>query len=103
MQSTMAYAAPMNGYANVLNGNGEPPLKRARSSSNDGPNGAMDKTNTGASPQTPQPSNPRLYSCGKCAKSYARLDHLSRHVRMHTQGNAQEGLRSRLIDCLTPR
>lgn len=24
----------------------------------------------------------RLYSCGKCAKSYARLDHLSRHVRM---------------------
>ncbi|KXL48662.1 hypothetical protein M433DRAFT_38179, partial [Acidomyces richmondensis BFW] len=27
----------------------------------------------------------RLYSCGKCSKSYARLDHLSRHVRMHTQ------------------
>ncbi|EGP85328.1 uncharacterized protein MYCGRDRAFT_29522, partial [Zymoseptoria tritici IPO323] len=30
-------------------------------------------------------NNARLYSCGKCSKSYARLDHLSRHVRMHTQ------------------
>lgn len=31
------------------------------------------------------PANTRLYTCGKCSKSYARLDHLSRHVRMHTQ------------------
>lgn len=31
------------------------------------------------------PASQRLYSCGRCSKSYARLDHLSRHVRMHTQ------------------
>lgn len=31
------------------------------------------------------PASQRLYSCGKCSKSYTRLDHLSRHVRMHTQ------------------
>lgn len=38
-------------------------------------------TGTGGATTT---TAPRLYSCGKCSKSYVRLDHLSRHVRMHT-------------------
>lgn len=68
---------------------GEPAQKRARS--NEGgssagatatataSNGTSNGTSGGISPSQ------RLYSCGKCSKSYARLDHLSRHVRMHTQ------------------
>lgn len=31
------------------------------------------------------PDSQRLYQCRMCQKSYARLDHLSRHVRQHTQ------------------
>ncbi|KXS94312.1 hypothetical protein AC578_10819 [Pseudocercospora eumusae] len=44
-----------------------------------GANGGNGTTIAGVQPAQ------RLYSCGKCSKSYARLDHLSRHVRMHTQ------------------
>lgn len=87
------------------NGDGEPAPKRQRSSAEgsnvDGGSGPSPSeeaatngnssrpydngTGTGQNGQTGQPPNPRLYSCGKCSKSYARLDHLSRHVRMHTQ------------------
>ncbi|EED24420.1 C6 transcription factor RegA [Talaromyces stipitatus ATCC 10500] len=28
---------------------------------------------------------PNLYQCGKCSQTYKRIDHLSRHVRTHTQ------------------
>jgi hypothetical protein len=27
----------------------------------------------------------KLFRCGSCDKSYSRVDHLSRHVRLHTQ------------------
>lgn len=27
----------------------------------------------------------KLFRCGSCDKSYSRVDHLSRHVRSHTQ------------------
>ncbi|KAK5107929.1 hypothetical protein LTR62_000534 [Meristemomyces frigidus] len=57
-------------------------LKRSRSNDIAGSNN--DATNNCAN-KAGGTSAPRLYSCGKCAKSYARLDHLSRHVRMHTQ------------------
>ncbi|KAF3393358.1 DNA-binding protein creA [Talaromyces pinophilus] len=30
-------------------------------------------------------SHPNLYQCGKCSQTYKRIDHLSRHVRTHTQ------------------
>lgn len=82
--------------------NGEPAPKRARSD-NDTATAATTTANTaapapaaddGASAQQQEPqatagaqptAAARLYTCGKCSKSYARLDHLSRHVRMHTQ------------------
>ena len=67
---------------------GEPASKRARSDEADNPAEGQQEngTNGESSPNgSVQPSNTRLYSCGKCSKSYARLDHLSRHVRMHTQ------------------
>ena len=67
---------------------GEPALKRARSAEEGTPGDSeqhqSDTNDNGANGSAQQP-NPRLYSCGKCSKSYARLDHLSRHVRMHTQ------------------
>ena len=70
-------------------GVGQPPAKRARSL---GETDSFEDSqlehgmNGNSSPDNSmQPSNTRLYSCGKCNKSYARLDHLSRHVRMHTQ------------------
>lgn len=69
-------------------GRGEPAPKRARSDDADTSaelqqaNGTNGESSPNGSTQQP---NPRLYSCGKCTKSYARLDHLSRHVRMHTQ------------------
>ncbi|KAK3071493.1 hypothetical protein LTR53_008503, partial [Teratosphaeriaceae sp. CCFEE 6253] len=56
-------------------GDDEPAPKRPRSATDDATSGVKAE---GAGGQ-------RLYSCGKCSKSYARLDHLSRHVRMHTQ------------------
>ncbi|PPJ50880.1 hypothetical protein CBER1_07068 [Cercospora berteroae] len=71
---------------------GEPAQKRSRSSDGAASAGEPSTTNGtgGASdPAGPTingiPASQRLYSCGKCSKSYARLDHLSRHVRMHTQ------------------
>jgi len=27
----------------------------------------------------------KLFRCGDCDKSYSRVDHLARHVRLHTQ------------------
>ncbi|WPH03907.1 Hypothetical protein R9X50_00679000 [Acrodontium crateriforme] len=74
----------------------EPDAKRSKLSSDDrsiNTNSPSDKAAIATSPNVPANSNgsanatqaPRLYSCGKCSKSYARLDHLSRHVRMHTQ------------------
>jgi hypothetical protein len=68
---------------------GAPPTKRPRPSTDDtnGANGQQENGSNGDSSPVDamQASNTRLYSCGKCNKSYARLDHLSRHVRMHTQ------------------
>ncbi|KAB8255737.1 hypothetical protein BDV32DRAFT_161621 [Aspergillus pseudonomiae] len=32
-----------------------------------------------------QPLNRNLYQCGTCSQSFTRVDHLSRHVRSHTQ------------------
>jgi hypothetical protein len=77
---------------------GEPAQKRSRSASDalaigDTTSGAADGNSQQTAQQqpgtplqpTPTPANARLYTCGKCSKSYARLDHLSRHVRMHTQ------------------
>ena len=65
----------------------EPALKRARSSDEDISKDAQqeDGASSGSPNGSMQQPNARLYSCGKCSKSYARLDHLSRHVRMHTQ------------------
>lgn len=37
-----------------------------------------------ASDQTPQESS-KLFQCGDCRKSYSRVDHLARHVRLHTK------------------
>ncbi|KAK3686927.1 hypothetical protein LTR37_019325 [Vermiconidia calcicola] len=91
----MAHATPEDQFEAQVssqtgdNDGGEPPSKRARSSventsgdsqHENGANGLSSSPNG----NMPQP-NARLYSCGKCSKSYARLDHLSRHVRMHTQ------------------
>ena len=89
---------------------GEPSLKRARSetetaattattnnttataaSPGDGPTAPPQQQQKESQPETQQAAGAqptaaaRLYTCGKCSKSYARLDHLSRHVRMHTQ------------------
>ena len=69
---------------------GEPAPKRVRSNDEDASGDGQGQQENGANGQSSpngsmQQSNTRLYSCGKCSKSYARLDHLSRHVRMHTQ------------------
>lgn len=69
---------------------GEPAQKRARSSdespsAGEATNGANGASNAAGPTINGIPASQRLYSCGKCSKSYARLDHLSRHVRMHTQ------------------
>ena len=70
---------------------GERAQKRPRTSEDNSTPDASTSTPTpsgsnGNSNNATGPSNSvRLYSCGKCSKSYARLDHLSRHVRMHTQ------------------
>ncbi|RMY54752.1 hypothetical protein D0863_13530 [Hortaea werneckii] len=62
----------------------EPEHKRSRSVTDEAKDAtANDDATAGA--KTEGPNGQRLYSCGKCNKSYARLDHLSRHVRMHTQ------------------
>lgn len=37
-----------------------------------------------ASESTPQESS-KLFQCGDCRKSYSRVDHLARHVRLHTK------------------
>lgn len=66
---------------------GEPALKRVRSGPDEQYGSSANEASLDANGNgntTPQ-GNARLYSCGKCSKSYARLDHLSRHVRMHTQ------------------
>lgn len=74
---------------------GEPSLKRARSDNEtatvantvttaDGPAAQQQQDSQQAAGAQPTAAA-RLYTCGKCSKSYARLDHLSRHVRMHTQ------------------
>ncbi|GAB7364198.1 hypothetical protein MBLNU230_g4749t1 [Neophaeotheca triangularis] len=86
---------------NIRGGDGddEPATKRQRSSGGNNIDGSLapsadSATNhhgdaagpeTGQNGQAGQPPNSRLYMCSKCSKSYARLDHLSRHVRMHTQ------------------
>ena len=36
------------------------------------------------SEQTPTESS-KLFQCGDCRKSYSRVDHLARHVRLHTK------------------
>ena len=60
-------------------GDGEPDPKRPRSAADE--TGATDDKANGVKSEGPTNAQ-RLYSCGKCSKSYARLDHLSRHVRM---------------------
>jgi hypothetical protein len=37
------------------------------------------------SEQTPPGSSSKLFQCGDCRKSYSRVDHLARHVRLHTK------------------
>ncbi|KEQ69386.1 hypothetical protein M436DRAFT_56476, partial [Aureobasidium namibiae CBS 147.97] len=37
-----------------------------------------------SSDQTPTESS-KLFQCGDCRKSYSRVDHLARHVRLHTK------------------
>ena len=64
-------------------GVGEPSHKRLRLAVED--RTASNGGDATASTKSEGPSGQRLYSCGRCSKSYARLDHLSRHVRMHTQ------------------
>lgn len=63
---------------------GEPARKRSRSHAETSSGGDAPTNNDHADGVGPADKT-RLYSCGKCSKSYARLDHLSRHVRMHTQ------------------
>ncbi|KAK5126531.1 hypothetical protein LTR08_004672 [Meristemomyces frigidus] len=58
------------------------PYKRSRSATDNSASTGGDAT---AGAKNEGPNGQRLYSCGICPKSYARLDHLSRHVRMHTQ------------------
>ena len=91
----MEARARASSAAEVDENNGEPSQKRARSENE--PVATANTTTTGdaQSGQQQQDTQPatssgpsaaaRLYTCGKCSKSYARLDHLSRHVRMHTQ------------------
>lgn len=83
----MAYPSPNETPIKVqANGGnddeGEPAQKRARSAPDDNVASNGDAT---AAAKPDATNGQRLYSCGKCSKSYARLDHLSRHVRMHTQ------------------
>lgn len=59
---------------------GEPDLKRSRSNGDASPVDGQ-QANSSSPPNGTGQSAARLYSCGKCSKSYARLDHLSRHVR----------------------
>ncbi|KAK0319923.1 hypothetical protein LTR82_009259 [Friedmanniomyces endolithicus] len=73
---------PQPGARDADGADGEPALKRSRSATDDG---ATPNDDTTTSVKAEGASGQRLYSCGKCSKSYARLDHLSRHVRMHTQ------------------
>jgi hypothetical protein len=77
--------------------NNKPSQKRARSENETTATTANTTDTTGDVPASQNQQEPhqaastgpsaaaRLYTCGKCSKSYARLDHLSRHVRMHTQ------------------
>ncbi len=93
----MAYATPDNQVEAHVDRTpdshdrgGKPPFKRARSSAEENTPITSQPENGANGQSSPvdnsmQPSSTRLYSCGKCNKSYARLDHLSRHVRMHTQ------------------
>ncbi|KAK4565975.1 hypothetical protein LTR86_003824 [Recurvomyces mirabilis] len=79
----MAYPSPDDGSAKLgapqdVVVDDEAAQKRARSNDAGGGDATLSVKSEGTNGQ-------RLYSCGKCAKSYARLDHLSRHVRMHTQ------------------
>ncbi|TKA24654.1 hypothetical protein B0A50_06414 [Salinomyces thailandicus] len=77
MQGETAVEAPSDSHGENRNDPDEPEQKRPRSSSDD-----KKDASTGDAAKA---DGQRLYSCGKCNKSYARLDHLSRHVRMHTQ------------------
>ena len=93
----MSYPSPadrISAERKVLNGDDdggdvrEPDLKRQRSNTDGSPvDGQNPATATASGSPTGNGQQPaaRLYSCGQCSKSYARLDHLSRHVRMHTQ------------------
>ncbi|KAF2725225.1 hypothetical protein K431DRAFT_281177 [Polychaeton citri CBS 116435] len=98
LQAEMAYPSPSERSEGIPDGplreskeNVESPQKRQRASDagltggNGSPVSEIPNGANGSSPKQPQQNNARLYSCGKCNKSYARLDHLSRHVRMHTQ------------------
>lgn len=89
----MAYPSPgetnvdsaPNGAGNADEG-GEPAPKKPRPSTDEGkPTAAAANGEAAAGAKAEGLNGQRLYSCGKCSKSYARLDHLSRHVRMHTQ------------------
>ncbi|KAK6437809.1 hypothetical protein LTR95_005997 [Oleoguttula sp. CCFEE 5521] len=69
-----------------------PAQKRSRSNSEAVTSGDTGLDATPSETQDParqdssqgQPATPsRLYQCGKCSRAYARLDHLSRHVRSH--------------------
>ena len=42
-----------------------------------------DEPDTQSSAAKPTPT--KLFRCGDCDKSYSRVDHLARHVRLHTQ------------------
>jgi hypothetical protein len=84
MSSQQGSSAGNQSVAYNDNDTGERAAKRQRS----GTETTGDVTSGGAAvgeDATGPEQSARLYSCGKCSKSYARLDHLSRHVRMHTQ------------------
>ncbi|KAK5694615.1 hypothetical protein LTR97_009205 [Elasticomyces elasticus] len=84
----MAYPSPgetpikQQPGAHEAGGDGEPALKRSRSATGDS---ATANGDANGLVKAEGVAGQRLYSCGKCSKSYARLDHLSRHVRQHTQ------------------
>ena len=91
----MEARARASSAAEVDENNGEPSQKRARSENETAATANTTTTGDAQPGQQQQDTQPatnsgpsaaaRLYTCGKCSKSYARLDHLSRHVRMHTQ------------------
>lgn len=86
LDGMMAYPSPgdeQQAHSGAQNGGGDDTtlgLKRQRSATEDNIVKAETANTYGA--KSEGATGPRLYSCGMCSKSYARLDHLSRHVRM---------------------